>query len=67
MRRLAPSVRGAGPGVTTNDRWIPEVDITNFLTPNLAAELVVACFRKKTVNSRAAVSDWASTAPTSRA
>jgi outer membrane protein len=40
-----------GLGLTINDRWIPEVDITYFLTPNLAAELILTYPQKQTVNS----------------
>jgi outer membrane protein len=40
-----------GLGLTINDKWIPEVDITYFLTPNLAAELVLTYPQKQTVNS----------------
>lgn len=28
-------------GVSINDKWIPEVDVSYFFTPNLAAELVL--------------------------
>ena len=40
-----------GLGLTINDRWIPEVDITYFLTPNLAAELILTYPQKQTVHS----------------
>lgn len=40
-----------GLGLTINNRWIPEVDITYFLTPNLAAELILTYPQKQTVNS----------------
>lgn len=40
-----------GLGLTINNRWIPEVDITYFLTPNLAAELILTYPQKQTVHS----------------
>ena len=40
-----------GLGLTINNRWLPEVDITYFLTPNLAAELILTYPQKQTVNS----------------
>lgn len=40
-----------GLGLTINDKWIPEVDLTYFLTPNLAAELILTYPQKQTVNS----------------
>lgn len=35
--------------ITVNDKTIPEVDITYFFTPNIAAELVLTVPQKQTV------------------
>lgn len=40
-----------GLGLTINNKTLPEVDITYFLTPNLAAELILTVPQKQTVNS----------------
>ena len=38
-----------GVGLTINNKWLPEVDITYFLSPNLAAELILTIPQKQTV------------------
>ena len=38
-----------GLGLTINNKWLPEVDITYFLSPNLAAELILTVPQKQTV------------------
>jgi len=40
-----------GLGLTINNKMIPEVDISYFFTPNLAAELILTYPQKQTVNS----------------
>lgn len=40
-----------GLGLTINDKWIPEVDVSYFFTPNIAAELVLTYPQKHTVSS----------------
>jgi outer membrane protein len=40
-----------GLGLTINNKTLPEVDITYFLTPNLAAELILTYPQKQTVHS----------------
>lgn len=40
-----------GLGLTINDKWIPELDISYFFTPNFAAELVLTYPQKQTVYS----------------
>ncbi len=42
---------GTGLGLTVNDKWIPEVDVSYFFTPNIAAELVLTVPQKHTVSS----------------
>lgn len=42
---------GTGLGLSINNKWIPEVDITYFLSPNLAAELILTYPQKQTVHS----------------
>jgi outer membrane protein len=39
----------ANPSVEINDKWIPEVDISYFFTPNFAAELILTYPQKQTV------------------
>lgn len=46
-----------GLGLTINNKTLPEVDITYFLTPNLAAELILTYPQKQTVNSTAVGGD----------
>jgi len=36
-------------GLSINNKWLPEVDITYFLSPNLAAELILTVPQKQTV------------------
>ena len=43
-----------GLGLTINNKTLPEVDITMFFTPNLAAELVLTYPQKQTVYSKGA-------------
>lgn len=40
-----------GLGLTINNKWLPEVDISYFFTPNLATELILTYPQKQTVNS----------------
>jgi len=40
---------GTGLALTINDKWLPEVDITYFLSPNLATELILTYPQKQTV------------------
>ena len=40
-----------GLGLTINNKWIPEVDISYFFSPNLAAELILTYPQKQTVTS----------------
>jgi outer membrane protein len=40
-----------GLGLSINDKWIPEVDFTYFVTPNIAAELILTYPQKQTVHS----------------
>jgi outer membrane protein len=42
---------GTGLGLTINNKTIPEVDISYFFSPNLAAELILTYPQKQTVNS----------------
>ena len=39
--------------VSINNKWLPEVDITYFFTPNLAAELILTYPQKQDVSSTA--------------
>jgi outer membrane protein len=40
---------GASDSISLNDKWMPEVDISYFLTPNIAAELILTYPQKHTV------------------
>ncbi|MDE2607866.1 MAG: OmpW family protein [Burkholderiales bacterium] len=40
-----------GLGLTINDKWIPELDVSYFFTPNIAAELVLTVPQEHTVRS----------------
>ena len=40
-----------GLGLTVNNKTIPEVDVTYFFTPNIAAELILTVPQKQTVHS----------------
>ncbi len=42
---------GTGFGLSINNKWLPEVDFTYFLSPNVAAELVLTVPQKQTVHS----------------
>jgi len=44
-----PSLAVPGDAITINDRTIPEVDVTYFFTPNIAAELVLTVPQKQRV------------------
>lgn len=43
-----------GLGLTINNKWLPEVDISYFITPNIAAELILTVPQKQTVYSNGA-------------
>ena len=43
---------GLGLGLTINDKTLPEVDISYFFTPNLAAELILTVPQNQTVYSK---------------
>ena len=40
-----------GLSLSVNDKWMPEVDVSYFFTPNIAAELVLTVPQKHTVRS----------------
>lgn len=40
---------GASDRITVNNKWIPELDVTYFFTPNIAAELVLTIPQKQNV------------------
>lgn len=44
-----PALRVPGDAITINSKTIPEVDISYFFTPNIAAELVLTVPQKQTV------------------
>jgi outer membrane protein len=46
-----------GLGLTIDNKTLPEVDISYFFTPNLAAELILTYPQKQTVNSKAVGGD----------
>jgi outer membrane protein len=41
---------GASDRITVNDKWIPELDVTYFFTPHIAAELVLTVPQKQNVS-----------------
>lgn len=43
-----------GLGLTINDKWLPEVDISYFINPNFAIELILTVPQKQTVYSNGA-------------
>jgi len=43
-----------GLGLTINDKWLPEVDISYFINPNVAIELILTVPQKQTVYSNGA-------------
>ena len=52
------NVPGVGAlGLSINNKWLPEVDFTYFLSPNLAAELILTVPQKQTVHSAALNAD----------
>ena len=40
-----------GLGLSINNKWMPELDVSYFFTPNIAAELVLTVPQKQTVSS----------------
>jgi outer membrane protein len=46
-----------GLGLTADNKTIPEVDVSYFFTPNIAAELILTVPQKQTVNSVALAGD----------
>jgi len=42
---------GTGLGLAVNDKWLPEVDVSYFFTPNIAAELVLTVPQKHAVTA----------------
>ncbi|MCA0176981.1 MAG: outer membrane beta-barrel protein [Proteobacteria bacterium] len=54
-----------GLGLTINNKWLPEVDISYFITPNIAAELILTVPQKQTVYSKgAAIGEFKHLPPT---
>lgn len=54
-----------GLGLTINNKWLPEVDISYFITPNIAAELILTVPQKQTVYSNgAAIGEFKHLPPT---
>ncbi|SOZ37962.1 OmpW/AlkL family protein [Cupriavidus neocaledonicus] len=51
MANSSDPVGGAGPSdrITVNNKWIPELDVTYFFTPHIAAELVLTVPQKQNV------------------
>lgn len=45
---------GTGLGLTVNNKTIPELDVSYFFSPNLAAELILTVPQKQTVSSNGA-------------
>lgn len=43
-----------GLGLGINDKWLPEVDVSYFFTPNIAAELILTVPQKHTLSSNGA-------------
>jgi outer membrane protein len=39
--------------ISVNDKWLPEVDISYFFTPNIAAELILTYPQRQDVSSTA--------------
>ena len=46
-----------GFGLSINNKWLPELDISYFFTPNIAAELVLTVPQKQTIRSSVVGSD----------
>ena len=42
---------GTVAGLSINNKWLPEIDISYFFSPNLAAELILTVPQKQTVHS----------------
>lgn len=40
-----------GLGLSTNNKWLPEVDVSYFFSPNIAAELVLTVPQKQTLSA----------------
>ncbi|MGO4331286.1 OmpW family protein [Cupriavidus sp. 2TAF22] len=51
MADKSDPIGGVGPSdlITVNNKWIPELDVTYFFTPNIAAELVLTVPQKQDV------------------
>ena len=57
------------PSVSINDKWIPELDISYFFTPNIAAELILTVPQSQTVyanynGGKAAIGEFKHLPPT---
>jgi outer membrane protein len=48
---------GTGLGLTVNNKTIPELDVSYFITPNIATELILTVPQKQTVHSSVLSSD----------
>ena len=42
---------GTGLGLAVNNKWLPEVDVSYFFTPNIAAELILTVPQKHTLSA----------------
>ena len=47
------NVGGADLGLSMNNKWIPEVDVSYFFSPNVAVELILTVPQKQTLTSSA--------------
>lgn len=50
LKSTLSAVVGAPASATINNKWLPEVDFTYFLSPNLAAELILTVPQKQTLS-----------------
>jgi len=48
--KLDPANRGDIDGLAINSKWLPEVDVTYFFTPNIAAELILTYPQRQDVS-----------------
>jgi outer membrane protein len=42
---IAPDVSSSLPGLDVSDEWVPEIDFTYFVTPNIGVELILGTAR----------------------
>ncbi|HRK78881.1 MAG TPA: OmpW family outer membrane protein [Thiobacillus sp.] len=63
--QIAPDVKSSSlPGLDVSDEWVPEIDFTYFITPNIGVELILATARREITLNGASLGKLSNLPPT---